>query len=151
MKRDGLARSDGLLELGQGGGGAALLACRQHAHRRRRAAARQQLGPAVGEAEQGKSQRFTVGEAVLEHEQAGRQGRELVGCELDGRQVPGRRRQRVELAVGRLAGFAGDADAQRGELRPVFIEAPLEGLVGHQGIALDAPADLVGGRGLARP
>jgi hypothetical protein len=83
-----------------------------------------------------------VGEALLEHGEAGGQGRELLAAELERRQVVGARRQPVDLAVGGCVGLGGDLDAEARELGAILVEAPLEGLLGHRRVALDPAADL---------
>ena len=141
LELDGLAVGDGRLQLGQGREGLVLVLLGEDGQGRRRGLAHQ-LGPPLRQAEQRQAQRLRVGEAVLEHGEAGGQGGELVVVELDGRQVVGAGGQAVELAAGLLVGFGGDLDAQRRQLGPVLVEAPFEGLVGHQRVALDLLADL---------
>ena len=133
-----LALGDGRLELGQHGGAGACPGVDGEPRRRRLL---KELRAALHEAHQGEAQGLRVGEAALEHGEARGEGGELVARELDGWKVVGAGRQTVGLSALRVRA-ADDLDAEAGELGAVLVEAPLERLVGHRRVALDARADL---------
>jgi len=139
----GLAVGDGSLQPRQPGAGTQRLACRQDAERRHDVLL-EQLGAPLREAQQSQAQRFRVGETTLEDEQTGAERQQLLVGQIHGRQVVGGGRQAVQLAAVLVVGFAGDGDVEQLQLGTVFIEAPLEGVVGHQRIAFDLAADLLG-------
>ena len=142
----GLALGDRGLQLGQHGRrGGRLGDDRQ----RRDLGVGDELGTPLSQAEQRQTQRLRVGEAVLEHGEAGGQRRELLAAQRDRRKVVGVGRQAVELRPAEGVGRGGDLEAEPGELGAVLVEAPLEGVLGHRGVALDPAADLVGAHRLA--
>ena len=78
-----LAVGDGRLQLGQGGQCLALILFGEHGEGGRGRLG-DELGAALRQAEQRQAQGLRVGEVVLEHGQAGGQGRQLVVVELTG-------------------------------------------------------------------
>ena len=100
-----LALGDRRLQLGQGGRRLRRLVVGEHGQRRRRGLG-EELGPALGEAHECQAQRPRVGEAPLEHGEAGGEREELLPREVDRRQVVGRRRETVQLAAALRVGVA---------------------------------------------
>ena len=144
---DRLALGDRRLQLGQHG----CSRLRLGDHRQRcGVGVGEQLGAPLGQAEERQTQRLRVGEAVLEDGKAGGQRRQLVRCQLYGRQVVRAGGEAVRLARTRLGvGVGFDLYAEPGQLGAVLVEAALEGLLRHRRIAFDAAADLRDAHGLA--
>ncbi len=128
VEAHGLAVGDRRLQLRKGRR-AGVRSCLRQDRERRRSGVRQQLGPSLRQAQQGEAQRLGVREPVLEDREAGGECRQLLRCELDGRQVVGVRRQAVHLAAALRRRLGGDRDAEPLKLRPVFVEAALEGVL----------------------
>ncbi len=141
LERDRLALRDRRLQLGQGGGRLVRLG---HHGEWWSLGLGEELGTPLREAEQGQPQRLGVGEAVPEDGEARGQGRELLAVQRHRLQVVRVRRQAVQLGGGvRERVLVGlDLDAELLQLEAVLVEAPLEGLLGHERVALDPAADL---------
>ena len=133
-----LAVGDGGLQLGQRRAARAASASGSDGQRRRLGLG-EQLGSPLGEAEQRQPQRLRVGETVLEDGEAGGQRRELLGRQHRSAAGSSASPASVHLAgpVGVL--FGHDPDAELRQLGAVLVEAPLEGVCGHQRVALDLP------------